>query len=65
MAERGMNWNESAAVDAQVENLLQRLTLEDKINLVSGKLAIDDFGNVPALPNGFPLLALADGPAGL
>jgi hypothetical protein len=38
--------------------------LEDKINLVSGKLVVDDFGNVPVLPDGLPILALADGPAG-
>lgn len=65
MVEHDNRWNESVAVDTQVENLLQRLALEDKINLVSGKLAVDDFGNVPALPDGFPILALADGPAGL
>jgi beta-glucosidase len=65
MVAQSNSWNESSAVDTQVEDLLQRLTLEEKIDLVSGKLAVDDFGNVPASPDGFPILALADGPAGL
>lgn len=63
MAERGHHWNESSAVDARVEDLLKQLTLEDNINLVSGKLAVDDAGHVPTLPDRFPILA--DGPAGL
>lgn len=49
----------------QVERLLAQLTLEDKISLVSGQLAVDDDGNIPALPDGLPLLALADGPGGI
>jgi beta-glucosidase len=52
-------------VDAAVEALLAQWTVEDKVNLVSGKLAVADDGTIPALPPGLPLLALADGPAGL
>lgn len=65
MLENPIPWNRSDAVDRQVERLLAQLTLEDKIDLVSGRLAVDDDGNVPALPDGLPLLALADGPGGI
>ena len=65
MAEHIDRWNDSLAVDQQVEQLLTHLTLEDKINFVSGKLAVADDGTVPALPEDLPVLALADGPAGI
>ena len=65
MAEHIDRWNDSLAVDQQVEQLLTHLTLEDKINFVSGKLAVADDGTVPALPEALPVLALADGPAGI
>ena len=58
-------WNESEQVDQQVERILAQWTLEDKIDLVSGRLAVGDDGSVPALPSGLPLLALADGPGGI
>lgn len=58
-------WNESQAVDQQVERILAQWTLEEKIDLVSGRLAVFDDGNVPALPPGLPLLTLADGPGGI
>jgi beta-glucosidase len=58
-------WNESKRVDQQVERILAQWTLQDKIDLVSGRLAVGDDGSVPALPPGLPLLALADGPGGI
>lgn len=65
MSTQSTQWNESPIVDAQVEELLQRLSIENKVDLVSGNLAIDDAGNLPDIPKGIPVLALADGPAGL
>ena len=65
MAGQIPRWNESPAVETQVEALLQKMTLDDKVNLVSGKLVVDDFGNFPPLPDGLPELLLADGPAGV
>jgi len=58
-------WFESEAVEQRVQVLLQKMTLEDKVNLVSGKLVVDDSGQFPPLPDGLPELLLADGPAGL
>jgi len=58
-------WFESQEVDGRVETLLQRMTLDDKVNFVSGKLVVDDTGHFPLLPEGLPELLLADGPAGL
>ena len=65
MSENTIIWNESEAVDQQVESILAQWTLEEKIDLVSGRLAVGDDGAVPSLPPGMPLLALADGPGGI
>lgn len=65
MREDTITWNESEAVDQQVESILAQWTLEEKIDLVSGRLAVGDDGAVPSLPPGMPLLALADGPGGI
>jgi beta-glucosidase len=58
-------WSDSQTVDERVESMLQRLMLENKIDLVSGKWVVDDSGQSPSVPEGFPELLLADGPAGL
>lgn len=58
-------WTDSAAVESQVEMVLRQMTLDEKVNLVSGRLVLDDAGNVPAMPAGIPPLYLADGPAGV
>lgn len=65
MAELNQDWTAATANERRVEELVQRLTLEQKIDLVSGKLAVDDAGQLPVLPDGIPLLALADGPGGI
>lgn len=64
--ERLEPWNSSPAVEARVEELLARLTLEEKIDLVSGKNDVasrPDWDKKP-LPV-YPVLSLADGPAGV
>jgi beta-glucosidase len=48
-------WNESTAVDEQVEALLGQFTLEQKIDLVTGDIEVP----------GIPRLTMADGPAGV
>jgi beta-glucosidase len=59
------SWTNSPAVAQQVAHLLGQLSLADKIDLVSGRLAVTDAGAVPTMPAGLPVLALADGPAGV
>lgn len=60
------HWYDDPAVEAKVEALLRRLSLAEKIDLVSGK---NDIAARPdrtiASPSPYPLLALADGPAGV
>lgn len=59
------NWFDSAEVDARVEAQLAKMSLEDKVRLVSGQLAVDRTGTVPPMPEGLPELMLSDGPAGV
>jgi beta-glucosidase len=59
-------WDSSPTVEAQVEALLARLTLEEKVDLVSGKNDVasrPDWASGP--PPAYPVLSLADGPAGV
>ena len=57
-----LRWDRSPAVEERVEQLVAQLTLEDKVALVSGRLAVEDDGSEPARPPGVPRLALADSP---
>lgn len=64
--ERTERWDSSPDIEARVEELLARLTLEEKIELVSGKndvAARPDWASGPRLA--YPVLSLADGPAGV
>ncbi len=58
-------WDQSPAVEERVEQLMAELALADKIELVSGRLAVADDGTEPPRPPGVPRLALADSPAGI
>ena len=58
-------WDRSPAVEERVEQLMAELALADKIELVSGRLAVADDGTEPPRPPGVPRLALADSPAGI
>jgi len=65
MEDHGTWWNDET-VDARVEALLQEWTLEDKVNLVSGKLVIVyDRPGVEPPSSPIPLFSLTDGPAGV
>lgn len=65
MATHELRWDESPEVEARVEALLARLTLADKIDLVSGRS--DGVGQPDALRADSPLpaLTLSDGPGGV
>ncbi len=65
MDKPGLRWDRSPAVEERVEQLLAQLALEEKVALVSGRLAVEDDGSEPARPAGLPRLALADSPAGI
>ena len=59
------DWRTSPEVDQRVDDLLARMTLEEKVDLVTGD---QDFGyafyNAPIERVGIPALTMADGPAG-
>ena len=59
------DWRASPEIDRRVEDVLARLTLEEKVDLVTGD---QDFGyafyNAPIERVGIPALTMADGPAG-
>ncbi|WP_052351887.1 glycoside hydrolase family 3 protein [Deinococcus pimensis] len=57
-------WPDAPDVDARVEVLLGRLTLDDKVRLVSGQLIQERADTVPPVAD-LPLYHLADGPAGI
>ena len=66
MTEQTATWDTSSHVEQQVEALLQQLTLEEKIDLVSGKLVVgDDSTSAPVPQAGRLLFSLSDGPAGV
>jgi len=65
MTEREGGRQAFRADERQIEELVQRLTLAQKIDLVSGQYAVSDAGEVPDVPAGLPRLYLADGPAGI
>lgn len=60
-----LRWDQDSTVDRAVERVLAELTLEEKVALVSGRLAVEDDGTEPMRPQGIPRLALADSPAGI
>jgi len=62
VTERHLNWTRSAGVDEQVEVLLGKLSLQDKIKLVSGQFIREESETGPA---GLPPFHFADGPAGV
>lgn len=64
MAEPGTPWNESAVVDARVEALLRQWTLEQKVDLVSGKISAENDARPTSVP-GNPIFSLSDVPAGV
>lgn len=61
MTTGGTVWHTSDAVDEQVEDLLRQLTLEEKIDLVSGINA----EHVSSQPGHLPTFSIADGTAGV
>jgi beta-glucosidase len=64
--ENSAMWDRSSAVAERVEALLQQMTLEEKIDLVTGDLNFDyGFYNAPIERVGIPALTMADGPAGV
>jgi len=65
MTDQVAPWNESPGVDAEVEALLEQLSLEEKINLVSGKVVVADDRHPNPPPSRIPAFSLSDGPAGV
>lgn len=60
------DWRDSAAVQAAVQTLLESMTVEEKIDLVTGDLNHGfGFYNAPIDRLGVPPLAMADGPPGV
>ena len=66
MSEQQTRWDASPAVDAQVEALLGRFSLEQKVELVSGTLVLssDPWGSPPPEAP-IPPFSLSDGGAGV
>jgi len=59
------DWRTSVEVDQRVADLLARMTLEEKVDLVTGDQDFDyAFYNAPIERVGIPALTMADGPAG-
>ncbi len=60
------DWRHSPAVQAQVQTLLASMTLDEKIELVTGDLNHDfGFYSAPINRLGIPPLTMADGPPGV
>jgi hypothetical protein len=60
MREPVQDWQHSSEVETQVEQMLERFNLEDKIKLVSSQF-VRSSGLQP--PAGLPVFNLCDGPA--
>jgi beta-glucosidase len=59
-------WNGSEAVERRIADLLQRMTLEEKVDFVTGDLNFNyGFYNGPIDRLEIPALTMADGPAGV
>ncbi|UQN09160.1 glycoside hydrolase family 3 protein [Deinococcus sp. QL22] len=65
MAEDHVYWYDSLHVDARVEDVLSRLSLDDKIKLVSGQFIQDRLEAGSTGSGGLPPFNMADGPAGV
>lgn len=55
---------EAIAIGQKVESIIQQLSLEDKIRLVSDDFIIEKLRRDAKLPMGIPLFVLADGQQG-
>ena len=66
MGDHGTPWNEDETVNARVEAMLPKWTLQDKVNLVSGRLVVAHDRPDAAPPRSpIPPFSLTDGPAGV
>ncbi|MEN9937840.1 MAG: hypothetical protein RLZZ387_4419, partial [Chloroflexota bacterium] len=66
MTDHPSRWDASEDVEARVETLLQRFSLQQKIDLVSGKVVVaSDPWSPPPPESPVPPFSLTDGPAGV